>query len=85
MFLIGGTMLIGEQVSNYDLEIDEGLFENVTIQAKNISDTAIAQKDELKDNEVMTGSAWDGAIAGALNIISNFWNYIKSSRGIYRT
>ena len=77
MFLIGGTLLINEQINTYGIEMNDSIFVNITKEAESIYDVQNDSKSLLMDNPMSDEDSESGLFAGGYKVMKKTWDYFS--------
>ena len=75
LFIMGGLLFIQNQVSTYDVTLENEIFNNISNQLDQVMNNATTQKDALLDNPIGETDSESDLFRGGIDFIKNIWSY----------
>ncbi len=83
LFLIGGTMIINEHIVNYDINVTNKVFQNISAQYNETYAISSLMKEKTEPGEVSSGlGALDQLISGIFNVVQYIWQSISITKAL---
>jgi len=79
LFLIGGTMIIDENMDTYNVTVINKLFENVSVEADRIYNDSKDSKDEFITDPVDQDETENNLFIKGWNVVTNVWQYFTTA------